>query len=467
MILPPFVKPPGIEVMKLIKFFATSLIAFTIGACGPSGDNSGSTLPDLGAGCSANDIKQWAYDNLRDYYLYYDQVPAVNPANYATAGALVEALRVQPFDRFSHISNSSIENEMFVEGKTFGLGYLLQTDSENRLRVGAVYRDSPLGRAGINRGDEFIGINDVTLDQLTNAKYAQFVGTRDQPNTANWTFRDANTQQLKVVSITPALYNLNTVLHSETINHPEYSGKIGYMVLDSFLTTSESEIDDAFITFRNDGIDELILDLRYNGGGLVSIAAKLVSQIAGSSTDDKLLMEYRHNQKYSEYDFPIYFESEEIDLNLNRLIVLTTGSTASSSEIVINALSPYIDVVTIGGRTTGKPYITLGNDLCGQTMHAIQAEGFNANNVSVYGGIAPSCSAVDDVTRDFGMPDSSQPIEGMLGDALNHIIYGECNTFAVANEAIQNDSPGNQLLIHRFAEERVNQGARMDRQFGF
>lgn len=449
--------------MQFIKGCGAALLAVTIGACGSSGGNSGHVEPSVGSACTSADIKKWAYDNMRDYYLFSDQIPVVDPASYASANTLVEDLRVKPHDRFSHVTSSDVSDETFFEGKTFGVGYQWQQGSDNRIRVSAVYNDSPLGRAGtINRGDEFVAINGVAMGNLTDDQYQSFVGTREQPKTAAWTFRDAQSQQLKVVSLTPTLYNINTVMHSESISLAEHSGKIGYLVLDSFLKTSEAELDDAMTAFRNDGINELVLDLRYNGGGLVKIAAKLASQIAGSATGGNPLMEYRHNNKYSEYNFSIDFADEAIDLELNRLIVLTTKYTASSSEIVINALRPYIEVITIGSRTTGKPYITRGNDYCGTQMHALQAEGFNANDVSVYGGIAPSCGGTDDLTRDFGMPANNLPIEGMLKDALDYIVLGSCKTPLLAdNPSLQNDSPIGTALIERFTEKRYNTGARM------
>lgn len=316
---------------------------------------------------------------------------SLTPLNYLSAGALVEDLRDQPHDRFSYITDASVSEEVFAEGKAYGIVYQWRPDSNGRVIVSAVYDDSPLGRTGvINRGDEIFAINGVELPDLTDAQYEDFVGTRERTSTATWTFIDAQNNQRKTVVLTPALYDINTVLHSEVIEHENHFGKIGYLVFDLFLSTSEAELDSALTTFSNEGINELVLDLRYNGGGLVSIATKLVSQISGKATTGQALMEYRHNNKYAEeLGFSIQFSDESIDLNLDRLIVLTTESTASSSEIVINALSPYIEIVTIGSRTSGKPYITFGNRFCGKEMHALQAEGFNANDISVSGGLAP------------------------------------------------------------------------------
>ncbi len=449
--------------MQFLKTLMISMVVLFIGACSSSDEGSSDPVARLGAECSDNNLKQWAYENLQDYYLFYDQVPVVNPLSYESAESLVESLRVLPFDRFSRIVTTSEDQEVFGEGKTFGIGAIWIPDNQDKLRVGAVHRDSPLGRAGIARGDELLALNGVTLDNLTGELYQQFVGTRDQPRTADWTFVDAVTGQQSSVAVAPALYNINTVLHTETITPPDYSEKVGYLVLDSFLGTTESELDEAIDTFREDGIKELVLDLRYNGGGLVTVAMKLASQIAGPSTHGNLMMEYRHNNKYTEFDFSLQFEPVEDYLDLDRLVVLTTEYTASASELVISALSPYIEVVTIGDRTTGKPYITLGNDYCGKSLHALQAEGFNADDVSVYGGVAPSCGASDDVTRGFGVAAAGPSVEGLLDSALDYLVHGTCDTPTLASgPALQNDSPQSNSFISEFSQSRVVGGSRID-----
>ncbi len=449
--------------MQFLKTLAVCLTAFAIGACGSADETASKVDPGLASGCSANGIKQWAYENMTDYYLFADQVPVVNPASYATAATLVEDLRVLPFDRFSRVTTTSGDEEVFVEGKSFGIGVIWQNDSAGDLRVAAVYDDSPLGRAQIKRGFKLTSINNVLLENLSNDLYNEFVGTRENPATSTWSFEDPASAQEYTVSITPALFDINTVLHSQTLSVAGYSENIGYLVLDSFLGTTEAELDAAIAGFRQDNIKELILDLRYNGGGLVSVATKLASQIAGTATEEKLLMEYRHNVTYSEFDFAINFESVEDSLNLERLIVLTSGYTASASELVISALSPYIEVVTIGTRTVGKPYISFGNDYCGERLHALQAEGFNAGDVSVYGGIAPSCGSTDDVTSDFGAIS-----EGMLNDALDYLEFGRCDTPILASApGLQNDDSQGLRSISAMARPGSTGGARIDRPAGF
>ena len=157
--------------MQFLKTLMISMVVLFIGACSSSDEGSSDPVARLGAECSDNNLKQWAYENLQDYYLFYDQVPVVNPLSYESAESLVESLRVLPFDRFSRIVTTSEDQEVFGEGKTFGIGAIWIPDNQDKLRVGAVHRDSPLGRAGIARGDELLALNGVTLDNLTGELY--------------------------------------------------------------------------------------------------------------------------------------------------------------------------------------------------------------------------------------------------------------------------------------------------------
>ena len=94
--------------------------------------------------------------------------------------------------------------------------------------------------------------------------------------------------------------------------------------------------------------------------------------------------------------------------------------------------SPYIDVTVMGQRTSGKPFISVANEYCGQSLSAMEAQGVNQNGVTVAGGIAPNCFAADDVTRDFG--GSADGIEGMLESALDYVVFGICDTNPVLSK---------------------------------
>ena len=253
-------------------------------------------------------------------------------------------------------------------------------------------------------------------------------------------FRDSDTGEARSVELTSAVYTVNTVLHSQVITHPQYDGGIGYLVFEQFLSPSEAELDRVLGAFQQSGINDLILDLRYNGGGLTRIARKLMSQIAGPGTDDQLLIEYQHNNKYTALNYERRFEPQSIQLDLKRLVVLTTSATASASEIVINSLRPYIDVVIVGDTTFGKPYISIGREFCGKRISAMSAQGVNANGVSVFNGLSADCSASDDVTRDFGV-ETGGVIEGMVKSGADYLVFGTCNSPVLTKRSIAQSEP--------------------------
>jgi len=113
------------------------------------------------------------------------------------------------------------------------------------------------------------------------------------------------------------------------------------------------------------------------------------------------------------------------------VVILTTPSTASASEIVINALKPYIEVITVGGTTSGKPFISTARSFCGLSMNAMEAEGFNAAGVSVNQGIAADCFATDDLSQDFGLAGGN--LEGLAQAGADYLVFGRCDGAAIAS----------------------------------
>ena len=379
--------------------------------------------------CSVASLNAWVDFNMRDYYYFADQVPVVNLADYDSPEKLIKDLRVLPNDRFSYVTTIQSNNDFFEAGVTYDLGFRWKRGSENEPRVSIIYPGGPFDLAGVNRGDIILTFNGKAWDDLDNPEYFEALGTEDNPGVTTWVFQDAITNQEKTVNLQEARYDLKTVFHHQTFSTPAIDGNIGYMYLSSFIENTEAELNTVFTEFKDNNVQELILDLRYNGGGRTRIARMLASLIAGPDTDDELLIEYRYNGKYDPNFVRRNFSNEPNALNLKRVIVLTTGSTASSSEIVINSLKPYVDVVTIGSRTVGKPYISFSEEKCDRSMNAIYAEGFNANGVSVLGGIEASCGATDNPVQDYPVSDivnNTDEVDSMIGAAIDYLNTGAC-----------------------------------------
>ena len=171
--------------------------------------------------------------------------------------------------------------------------------------------------------------------------------------------------------------------------------KVGYLHFRNFVRPSIAALDQAFETLKQSGVTELVLDLRYNGGGLVDVAVHLASLIGGSLTSGQVLAVYDHNDKNQRYNETLRFENPSQALNLDRLVVITTRATASASELIVNSLRPYIPVATIGETTYGKPVGQYGVPFCTKVLAPVAFSLKNASGEGDYfDGLAPTCAAV-------------------------------------------------------------------------
>jgi C-terminal processing protease CtpA/Prc len=374
--------------------------------------------------CSVETVNRWTYTNLLDYYIFYDRVPVVDPSVYSTTQELINDTTSE---RFSFISPLQAQARLFDEGTSFGLGFSTRRDNDGNTRVALVYPRSPAGIAGLKRSDKLITVNGRSVDELTTQEFLE----EARATQSNWVYIDEQSGQQRTLRLTPDEYTVDTVVYSEVLTPSQYNGSIGYVVFNLFLNTSAEELDETIVEFKSAEISDLILDLRYNPGGRISISNKLASQIAGNSIVGSPAYDFVYNDKYQEQNFGFDFSRQVEQLGLSRVVVLTSPSTASASEIVINSLRPYIDVITVGQKTLGKPFISVVNPFCGFALNIQEAIGVNASGVSVGDGIAADCVANDDLTQDFGTLNGR--LEGLTNAGLSFLVSGQCNAgFAAA-----------------------------------
>jgi hypothetical protein len=208
--------------------------------------------------------------------------------------------------------------------------------------------------------------------------------------------------------------------------------KVGYLFFRNFVEPSMAALTDAFTALKAAGATDLVLDLRYNGGGRVDVAVHLASLIGGARTNGQVMLNYVHNDKIG----PILnkstrFDNPEQALNLQRLVVITTRGSASASELVINSLRPYIPVTIIGDTTYGKPVGQYGLRFCDKYLYPVAFSIKNANNEGdFFDGLAADCTAADDYTHQLG--DSS---EASLAEALTFIRTGACSARSAEERA--------------------------------
>ena len=218
----------------------------------------------------------------------------------------------------------------------------------------------------------------------------------------------------------------------------------GYLAFTSFSTPiGEVQLADAFRRFANAGVTDLVVDIRYNGGGYIDIASELGYMVAGQlQSQGRIFESLVYNDKRSNANENISFNSAITNffgntsrageplsaLNLRRVYVLTTGSTCSASESFINGLRGVdVEVIQIGGTTCGKPYGFSQTNNCTQSFFALEFEGRNNKGVvPPVTGLPPTCAATDDFDRALG-----DPAERLLAAALNYRAVGSCPPVSV------------------------------------
>jgi hypothetical protein len=191
-----------------------------------------------------------------------------------------------------------------------------------------------------------------------------------------------------------------------------------------FITQAEAPLTAAFNSFRAAGARDVILDLRYNGGGRISTATVLASMVAGITHDQSVFTNLVFNTKQSTQNTSYRLASQ--NTGFDRVVVLTGARTCSASELVVNGLKPYVQVVTVGGQTCGKPFGFVPVTSCSSTFSAVNFESFNANGQGrYYNGIAATCPATDDFNGQLG-----DPTEALTAVASSYLQNGLCPAIA-------------------------------------
>lgn len=392
-----------------------------------------SLVNNQGGACGIEAQRNWVDANMRDYYLFYDQVPTLRLSDYDTAEQLITDLRVSP-DRFSYVGDAALNEAFFEEGKDFGYGWRLRRRDDNSLAVALVEPESPLATAGVIRGDTLVSIDGVDVASIVSSEQAdELFGTGTDTRFVTLELSDA-TGDLREVDVTRGQYNVKAVLENTVVDTG--NARVGYLSFLTFIETAREELAEAFANLASDNIDELVIDLRFNGGGRIDVANELASRVIGNGGENRNFLRYQFNDKYqsvvSEDSLREPFKALDNSLDLARVYVLTTPSTCSASELVINGLSPYVDVITVGDTSCGKPYGTSGRYLasnCNKVMHAVEVEFVNDSGVGDYAaGLPATCAASDEYREALG-----DPTESLLFAALQHVSTGSCTATLATN----------------------------------
>jgi C-terminal processing protease CtpA/Prc len=373
------------------------------------------------ASCSTAGKNLYVRDVMSDLYLWYSKMPNVNPVAYASPEEYLEAVRYKTLDStFSYITSRAANDAFYSESQFIGFG-LSTMLTELDMRVTQVFPESPASEAGLSRGDLIVEIGGRTVASLiASGQIGSAFGPSEIGVESDIAFVDQAGAR-REAHMVKRLVTIPTV--SLTRVYKVDGRRVGYIFFRNFVEPSYEALDNAFAELAAAGVDDLVLDLRYNGGGLVNVAQHLASHIGGARTDGQVFAEYFHNDRNTFRNHIIRFEPKEPRLALDRLIVVTTGASASASELVINALRPFMPVTVIGGRTYGKPVGQYGIGFCDKLLAAVAFALRNADgHGDFFEGFPPDCPAPDDAGHQLGDPD-----EGSLKEALTFAATGACS----------------------------------------
>ena len=422
----------------------TALVAASTVANRCEAPRSGSSIDKPG---TLLDELTWVRSWIDETYLWYREVPTTyQPSSFSTPIAYFDVLKTtattasgQPKDRF-HFTYTTAEWEASLNGVELGYGMLLALTRNTPPRkavISIVEPGSPAALAGLQRGDMLQSIDGVDFVNAADAASLKIInagllpkaqGTHALSFSRDGTVRNATLQAVEV--------STSAVQNERIIDTP--TGKVGYLTFNTHNNVAERQLVETMRRFQAAGISDLVLDVRYNGGGYLDVASELAYMIAGPQvTTGKTFEQVLVNDKTRpEAPVPFHAQSRGFggpnplpkgtplpSLGLKRVTLLTTGNTCSASEAIINGLRGVdVQVNLIGGTTCGKPYGFYPQPNCGTTYFAVQFQGVNAKGFGDFAdGMAPTCEVADDYQHALG-----DAAEGMLAMALRYRSSGSC-----------------------------------------
>ncbi|WP_234399088.1 S41 family peptidase [Pseudoalteromonas sp. T1lg75] len=477
---------------QLIKPLLISALSASLLACGGGSGNDGSDggtssgwTPGVFASssqfkgqCNALDEKNWLRSWSNETYLWYDEITDRDPASIVGVIDYFHTLKTEEKtasgaekDKYHYaIPTDEWQQQQSGAGINYGFNFkLLRSAPPREVVVSYTEPGTPASAAGVRRGWEIVAVNGVDMinsndvDALNNALFPSSKGVQ-----TDFTFKLIGSNEERNITLTTSDFVRDPVMNVSTI--ATNTGNVGYLQFNSHNDPAERQLYDAFNQMLGSNISDLVIDMRYNGGGYLAMAAQLGYMVAGAYNTDGLVFEKtifndKHptinpvtGQEIKPYLFIDEYLGFEPDsgvsegtklpsLNLERVFILSSSNTCSASEALINGLRGIplargFEVVLIGGKTCGKPYGFYPTDNCDTTFFTIQFTGENHAGEGEYGeGFAPEnftdpefspvpvtgCAVADDFTHQLG--DKS---EAMLAAALSYRATGLCPTPSTA-----------------------------------
>src|SRR5690348_2437907 len=414
---------------------------------------------------SLNDEKKFLRSWEDALYLWYRELPAVDPAASPTIEDYFDKLKTpvrtatnNPKDRFHFIIPTAVWDQQSQGGVSagYGVAFAVLAPSVPRQAVVAYTQPNTEGGTKLARGAQILKVDGVDLVNSTGQANVDILNGGLFPSALNQTHSfevlDVGSSTSRTITLTSTTITETPVQNVHLIPNTH----VGYILFNDHIATAEQELIDAINALKTQGATDLVLDMRYNGGGFLDIASELAFMVAGPQrTSGKIFEKLAFNDKYPTRDpvtgqplTPTPFESTAAGFNaargaalphldLPRVFILTSGGTCSASESVINSLMGVdVQVIAIGGVTCGKPYGFYPQDNCGNTYFSIEFQGVNNKGFGDYadgfipggGGNNPAgCGVADDFGHQLG-----DPAEAQLAAALAFATSGTCPKPAAA-----------------------------------
>jgi carboxyl-terminal processing protease len=413
-----------------------------LSACGGGDGYYGGPPPP--PSCSVGSQQDWLQTYMNDTYFWYALSPKPSPAGYATVGDYFDALiyrgggqipgapagTLWPSDRYSNFQSTESFNRFFGDGQTLGYGVAVagievttpSPQPTQPLYVRYVEPGSPAASGDIVRGDRVMSINSVPASTVIVNNDFSALTPNASGDTLTLVLRNSAGADRTVV-LQAGIYGLTPVQNAQVLQTPN-GRSVGYVMLKDMINQVNSPLATAMANFKANNVQELVLDLRYNGGGLVSVGNTVASYAAGAAGSGKVFAKLLYNDKQSASNQASFFSNPGAWAGFSKVYVLAGPRTCSASEQVINGLTGIgVQVVAIGNTTCGKPVGFLPQDnACGTTYSVVNFESVNALKQGRYfDGFAPTCM----VAEDFGKPTGSTT-DTLLVAAAHHADNGAC-----------------------------------------
>jgi len=421
------------------------LLAYVVAGCSVSSDGGNQDNNNL---CSNAAQKEFVLAAMQDWYLWNDLLPAnVDLDAYATPEELVTYLSSfspddgagEPIDRWSRVTSAAADAAFFGEGKYEGFGFSWRLVADGDARLYRVFSGSPAATGGLARGQRIVALDGRSIADI---EAAEGIDAVFDAMTVEFTMREIDGITEFTQSITKDIVTIDPVPQWRIIDAG--GGRmVGYIELATFISTADPVFDTVFADFRANGVNDVIIDLRYNGGGLVSTAELLGDYLGGDVAENLTFSKTFFNaDRSARYDEEEFFERLGNSISLSRLVVIATQGTASASELVTNSMSSHVEVAIVGDRTFGKPVGQVGFEFCASLLRPTAFKLANADDFGDYFDGLPvtaGCAVADNLNIPVG--DATDP---NVIAALGYLETGGCPVVAmpsvVAKPFVEQDS---------------------------